>query len=166
MIADGKMDIVELCPTDIYVLLDDMEKNIARINAKRIVVDSLSIISVYCGSYKNLPEDMIEYIEKTTHTAPIAMGSSVKKQMLYTVMKKIRQFGCTTILTSELSKSSKWFSRDKISEFACDGVILLDYHVLGASGMTRTITVMKIRRAKYCEGVNEFKITEKGILII
>lgn len=165
LIAEGRMDIVELNPHDVYVLLDEMENHIKRLNAKRIVLDSLSILYVYCGSYRNLPEDLIAFLEKTRFQPPISLGNSVKKQMLYTIMSKIRDFGCTAILISELSKNSKWFSRDTISEFACDGIMLLDYHVLGTTGVTRTISVVKMRRSNYREGVHEFRITDKGIAV-
>ncbi len=163
LIQEGRMDVIELDPTDIYVLLDDMENHIKRMNARRVVLDSLSILHVYCGSYKNLPEDIIDFLKNTKHRPPIGMSEDVKKQMLYTVMSRIRKFGCTTLLVSELSKDSKWFSRDTVSEFACDGIILLDYHVLGAAGVTRTLSVVKMRRKNYQEGVQEFRISQKGI---
>ncbi len=165
LIEEGKIDIIELNPTDIYLLLDDMEKHIQRIGAKRMVLDSLSILYVYCGSYKNLPEDIIQFLKETEYTPPIGIGTAIKKQMLYTIMSRIRKFNTTNILISELSKDSRWFSRDTISEFACDGIILLDYNVLGAS-VTRTISTIKMRRSKYLEGVHEFKITEEGIRLL
>ncbi|MEW6722436.1 MAG: ATPase domain-containing protein [Candidatus Micrarchaeota archaeon] len=165
LIAEGKIDIVELDPTDIYVLLDDMAGHIHRMNAKRVVVDSLSIIYVYCGTYRNLPEDLIEFLKTTDYTPPIGMGDEMKKQMLYTVMSRIRDFGVTTVLISELSKDSKWFSRDTISEFACDGILMLDYHSLGAA-VTRTMTVIKMRRSNYREGVHEFRITDRGVELV
>lgn len=163
LIAEGKMDVIELDPTDIYVLLDEMERHVKRLNAKRLVLDSISILYVYCGTYKNLPEDMIAFLEKTKYTPPIITSDSIKKQMLYTLMTRIRHFGCTSMLVSELSKSSRWFSRDTISEFACDGIVLLDYHNLVGAGVTRTMSVIKMRRSDYREGVHEFKISEKGI---
>jgi circadian clock protein KaiC len=163
LIEEGKMDVIELDPQDIYVLLDEMERHVKRLNAKRLVIDSLSILYVYCGSYRNLPEDLIAFLEKTKYQPPITLGSAVKKQMLYSMMTKIRHLGCTTLLISELAKNSNWFSRDTISEFACDGIILLDYHILGAAGVTRTLSIVKMRRSNYLEGVHEFRITEKGI---
>lgn len=166
LIADGKMDVIELDPHDVYVLLDEMEKHVKRLGAKRLVLDSLSILFVYCGSYRNLPEDLIAFLEKTKYQPPITMGNSLKKQMLYSIMTRIRHFGCTSMLISELSKNSKWFSRDTISEFACDGIILLDYHILGGAGVTRTISIVKMRRSDYKEGVHEFKITGKGIELL
>ncbi len=164
LIDEGKMDIIELNPTDVYVLLDDMEKHINRVGAKRVVIDSLSILYVYCGTYRNMPEDMIEFLKKTSFPPPIGMGEEIKKQMLYAVMSRIRGFGPTTLLISELGKDSKWFSRDTISEFACDGIILLDYHTLGPS-VTRTMSIVKMRRSDYKEGSNEFRITSGGVTL-
>jgi len=165
LINEGRMDIIQLDPRDVYVLLDEMEGHIKRLGAKRLVIDSLSILYVYCGTYRNLPEDLIAFLEKTKFQPPISMGNAIKKQMLYSIMTQVRHLGCTTLLISELSKNSKWFSRDTISEFACDGIILLDYHVLGASGVTRTISVVKMRRSDYKEGVHEFRITDNGIIV-
>jgi KaiC/GvpD/RAD55 family RecA-like ATPase len=165
-ISEGRMDVIELDPTDIYVLMDEMERHVKRLGAKRLVIDSISILYVYCGTYKNLPEDMIAFLEKTRFPPPIVLGDSIKKQMLYTMMSKIREMGCTTLLISELSKSSKWFSRDTVSEFACDGIILLDYHNLIGEGVTRTISIIKMRRSGYSEGVHEFKITKDGIQLL
>lgn len=158
----GVLEIIELQPNDVYVLLDEIEERVKKMGAKRMVMDSLSVLSVYCGSYRNLPEDLIAFLEKTKYPPPMALSGSVKKQMLYHVMSRIRGFGPTTILISELAKDSKWFSRDTISEFACDGIILLDYHSLGAA-VTRTMSVVKMRRSGYREGVHEFKITKNGI---
>lgn len=165
LIAEGKMDIVQLDPHDVYVILDEMERHIKRLNAKRVVLDSLSILYVYCGSYRNLPEDLIAFLQDTKFQPPVSMGNALKKQMLYSLMRKIRYFGCTTMLISELSKNSKWFSRDTISEFACDGIILLDYHVMGAA-VSRTISIVKMRRSDYQEGVSEFRITNDGITLV
>lgn len=162
--AEGRLSIVQLKPADIYVLLDDMKKAIKRNNAKRIVVDSISVLYVYCGSYRNLPEDLISFLQETDRRPPIAVGDSLQKQMLYTLMREIRGFGCTALLVSELPKDSKWFSRDTVSEFACDGILLMDYNVLGAA-VTRTISIVKMRRSSYLEGVHEFQIGKSGIKI-
>lgn len=165
LIEQGKLDIVVLDPKDVYLLLDQMAEHVKRINAGRIVIDSLSVLSVYCGSYRNLPEDLVAFLDKVKIQPPIALSGPVKKQMLYGVMSEIRKLGCTTLLTSELPRNSKWYSRDTISEFACDGIILLEYHVLGAGGATRTISVVKMRRGACVEGVHKFHITGKGIKV-
>jgi len=165
LIRKGKMDVVEIDPSDVYAALDDIKKHVKRVGAKRLVIDSLSILAVYCGSYKNLPQDLIEFLRETDYQPPIAISGPVNKQMLYHVMKEIRGMGATTLLISELSRDSKWYSRDTVSEFASDGIILLDYHVLGGAGITRTLSIVKMRKAKYREGIQEFGISEKGITI-
>jgi circadian clock protein KaiC len=164
-VADGNLEIVELQPNDVYVLLDEMGERVKKLDAKRIVLDSLSVLAVYCGSYRNLPEDLITFMEKTPHRPPIAIGEQVKKQMLYHVLSEIRRLKCTTILISELAKSSKFYSRDTVSEFACDGLILLDYNLLGAAGVTRTLSVIKMRRCTYSEGMHEISIGARGIKV-
>ncbi len=161
-----KLDIIPLDPADMYVLLDDIEQNVRRLNAKRIVVDSISILSVYSATYRNLPEDLVAFLEKTKYTPPISTSSSVKAQMLYMAMDRIRKLGCTSVLTSELSRNSKWFSRDRISEFFCDGIIVLEYNLLGAAGVTRTLSVVKMRGTGFEEGVNEFKIAKSGLKLV
>jgi len=163
LLEKGLLEVVELDASDIYVLLDDMSKRISAMEASRMVLDSLSILYVYCSSYRNLPEDMIAYVKETQYPPPISMGDSVKKQMLYHVLTKIRALGCTSLLVSELSKDSRWYSRDRTSEFFCDGIILLDYHVLGGAGVTRTLSIVKMRRSPFTEGVHEFTIGEGGL---
>ena len=165
-IKEGKLDIITLDPADIYILLDDMEQHVSRLGAKRIVLDSISILSVYGATYRNLPEDLIAFLEKTKYTPPISTSSSIKSQMLYMTMSRIRKLGCTSVLISELSRNSKWYSRDKVSEFFCDGIILMDYHVLGAAGVTRTLSVVKMRGTGFSEGVYEFKIAKNGIKLV
>ncbi|MFA5105390.1 MAG: ATPase domain-containing protein [Candidatus Micrarchaeia archaeon] len=166
LIKDGKLDIITLDPTDIYVLLDDMEQHVRRMDAKRIALDSISILSVYSATYRNLPEDLIAFLEKTKYTPPISTSSSVKSQMIYTAMSRMRRLNCTAALISELPRSSKWFSRDTVSEFFCDGIILLEYHVLGPAGVTRTLSVVKMRGTGFAEGVHEFKLGKGGVKLV
>ena len=143
-----------------------MKKNIKKINAKRLVVDSLSILTVYAASYKNLPEDMMAFLQDTEHEPPIIMSDNIKKQMIYSILYDIGQMGCTSLMISELSRDTKWFSRDTVSEFACGGIILLEYHILGGAGVSRTISVVKMRKTKHAEGVHEFKLTDEGFKLV
>ena len=162
LISKKKIDVVRIDPKDIYAFLDDLEKHIKRVNAKRLVIDSISILAVYAASYRNLPEDLIAFLQETEHEPPIVLSENIKKQMIYTILSKIQKMGCTSLMISELSRDAKWYSRDTISEFACGGIILLEYHVLGAAGVSRTISIIKMRKTKHAEGVHEFKLTDKG----
>ena len=161
-----KIDVIRLDPTDIYAFLDDLEKNVKKLNAKRLVIDSLSILTVYAASYRNLPEDIIAFLQETKYKPPITMSDNIKKQMIYTVLREIRRMGCTTIMISELPREARWYSRDTVSEFACGGIILLEYHLLGGAGVSRTLSVVKMRKTKYVEGVHEFKLTSSGFKLV
>ncbi|MEA3255040.1 MAG: ATPase domain-containing protein [Candidatus Altiarchaeota archaeon] len=77
--------------------MEKLNELVSEINAKRLVIDSLSAYTIYDES----------------------------RESLHRFIRKIRDVGTTSLLISELPKDSKWLSRDKISEFACDGVIIL-----------------------------------------
>jgi len=151
----GKVAMIELSPLDVYKALDDLESKAKEIGAKRLVLDSVSVLAVYAASYRNLPEDLIAFLQETKHVPPIMMGEITQKQMIYTVLARLRGLGCTTIVTSELSKNSDWFSRDTVSEFAADGIILLDQHSLGEENV-RTLQVVKMKRSAFEEGIHQF----------
>jgi len=68
------------------------------------------------------------------------------------------------IMTSEISKNSEWYSRDTLSEFACDGIILLRSTAIG-SELHRSIEVVKMRNAKVTGGVYDFSFSKEGIRI-
>ncbi len=155
-IEKNKAFVLRLDPSDIYRALDDIERKAREMGARRLVVDSLSVLAVYATSYRNLPEDLIAFLQETKHAPPIMMGEVVQKQMIYTILSRLRRLGCTTMVTSELSKNSEWFSRDTVSEFAADGIILLDQHALGEENV-RTLQVVKMKRMKFEEGIFRFE---------
>jgi circadian clock protein KaiC len=166
LIENGKLLILRLAPDDLYAAIDELGEQVRKHGAKRIVLDSISIMTVYAGSYRNLPEDLIEFLKKTPHYPPVVVGENVKKQMTYHLLDQIRRLGATAMLISELPKNSEWYSRDTVSEFVSDGIILMDQQILGEDHAVRTITIVKMRGAPYKEGVFEFEIKHgKGILL-
>lgn len=166
LISAGTVSILKLDPSDLYAAIDELKQGVQRIKAKRLAIDSVSILSVYAGSYRNLPDDLIQFIKETPHHPPVALGDNVKKQMVYHLLSDIRKLGCTSFLISELPKNSEWYSRDTVSEFICDGIILLDQQVLGEENVVRTISIVKLRGGGYKGGVYEFSIQNgKGIVI-
>ena len=161
-----KVVLEHLDVKDVYKTLDDLKQIVTKLKAKRLVIDSISTFSVYAASYRNLPEDLITFLRETKHIPPISLGDNIQKQMIHTILDEIRKLGCTTILTSELPRDSKWYSRDTVSEFTCDDIILLDYNILGEDNIVRTMSIIKSRRGKFKHGVYEFKILSgKGVVV-
>ena len=72
-----------------------------------------------------------------------------------------KDMGCTCILISELPKESVWLSRDTISEFLTDGVVLLK-SVEVAGEVKNLLKVEKMRSTKIERKSNIYDITDKG----
>lgn len=166
VMAKGKVIVSALSASDIYKMINEIEELVKKNGVTRLVLDSISTAAVYASSYRNLPEDLLAFLEESHNVPLLVLGESVQRQMIYYVVEKIRALGCTAILTSELPKTSEWYSRDTVSEFACDGIIFLDQQILGEDNLVRTLAVVKMRGSDYRKGVYEFDIRPKeGIAI-
>ena len=112
---------------------------------KRVVIDSLTTLTdslLVTGMGKDGAFSMVKIAESIS---PIPKTERiVSKNLLYHLLKKLRLFESTILLTSELLEDSKGLSADEISEFICDGVITLHHLSLGA-GASRTVVVHKMR---------------------
>ncbi len=74
---------------------------------------------------------------------------------------KSKEIGCTSILISELPKESVWLSRDTISEFLTDGVIILK-SVEAAGEVKNLLKVEKMRSTKIEKKSNIYSIGGNG----
>ena len=102
---------------DIYELI---ETNIKRINAKRVIIDSISALGLYIKE----PSD----IRKT----------------IFNIAFMLRKLDCTTLLLSEIPPMKEVLSRFGVEEFVSDSVIVLYYDRKG-SQFSRYLTVWKMR---------------------
>lgn len=108
------------------------------IKAKRLVVDSISMMGLYMKDQ-----------------------ATVRKQ-LGKLMKSVKNAGCTSVVTSEIMEDSKALSRFGVEEFVVDGVIIMNYLGIGEE-TNRSIQIRKMRRTKHGKDIYPFKIAEKGI---
>ena len=67
-------------------------------------------------------------------------------------------------MVSEASEADGYISRDTISEFMCDGVVLVKFESMGGD-YSRSLIVRKMRNTKNDEDVHPVEISEKGIII-
>lgn len=77
---------------------------------------------------------------------------------------KLKGMGCTSLFVSELAKDSNWLSRDTISEFICDGVVMLK-SVEAAGEVKNLLKVEKMRSTKIEKKSFIYNITDKGFVI-
>ena len=70
---------------------------------------------------------------------------------------------CTSILISEASEKGDYLSRDTISEFACDGVILINFESMGGE-FSRSLIIRKMRNTRNDEDIHPLEIGKSGLV--
>ncbi|MFH1586653.1 MAG: ATPase domain-containing protein [Candidatus Diapherotrites archaeon] len=130
---------------------------------QRIVLDSLTTFTdslLVSGMREDTAFSMVQVAESVS---PIPRTEKVvAKSLLYHLMNKIRLFDATVILTSELPEKSNYLSADNISEFICDGVMVLEYLSVGAS-VFRSMRIRKMRYTNHEKGSLPYELGPKGV---
>lgn len=164
--------VVSLADMDIINILEQIKNNIEKLNPKRMVIDSITFMSLAAYSIKklvdlektNVAEIYEDREEHDAHNIAPQYESLVVRKLLVDFVRIMQNKGITTILTSEIPRESVWLSRDTFSEFASDGVILLKATSIG-SEIHRTIEVVKMRNTKIKGGVYSFDFEKSGITV-
>ena len=78
-------------------------------------------------------------------------------------MSILEEDDCTTLVTSEIPEGSRSLSRDSISEFLVDGILLLD---LDSTMDRRKLTIRKMRGTKHTLKPQDVEINEGGIRLL
>lgn len=126
-------------PYEILNIVEAVTKRANDIGAKRIVLDSSSMLGM-------MFESRYEFRRK-----------------LYELVKAFKGIPAVTLMTAEiLEGDAKALSRFGVEEFLVDGVILLSYLSIGKQA-SRTLMVRKMRRTDHGADVYPLVITGKGI---
>jgi KaiC/GvpD/RAD55 family RecA-like ATPase len=132
---------------------------------KRLVYESL--VSEILSGYNRVVIDSITPLSElpiysSTLTNEFPNGEKTRMR-LHFIIDTLATAKCTSIITSELPYGSTELSRDGISEFLVDGVILLD---VDPTMGRRKLSIVKMRSTKHTLKPQEIEIREKGIRII
>lgn len=122
-------------------LTNTIAEAIRAVNAKRVVLDSISILEMFISD---------KYLARVA-----LMG----------LTEHLRQLGVTTVLTGEIGETSDGLSGSGIIEYLVDGVLRLDF-VPVSEDYKRTITIRKMRRTNHSTLIHPFEMTPKGLKII
>jgi circadian clock protein KaiC len=145
-VRDGTLKVVRLDPKEtrqsLHRIQGELGKELAGLGAGRIVVDSVSLLNM-------LSDD--EPSRRTT---------------LFALAGACRASGATTVLTAEADPQHPEVSRDGLSEYVSDGVILLGYRT-GADGhrVGLSLRVLKMRRTSHVRTVQPYSIGPNGIVV-
>ena len=137
----------------------EIEEEIRNGGYSRVALDSLTPFSELpvwvSGVHEIIPS------EGTTETSKYPTGSIPATRLhIRRIMSLLNKENCTAIVTSEVPEGSRSLSRDTISEFVVDGIILLD---LDTTMDRRKLTVRKMRATKHTLKPQDITITQGGI---
>ena len=155
--AEKKLVINVMKESDISAILEKLEKEAKEINAKRLVIDSLSMLSIFSRFYSDIDRKLF------TDTKPLSVhGRELTRTEVYLIIRKINSMGLTTLLISELPEKGEFLSRDTVSEFACDGVIVLKKDETTGK---RKLIVEKMRNTEIELIPKDLSFTSEGIKV-
>ena len=152
-------DVVE---TDGF--LEKMYEAYTAFQPKRVVIDSLTTLADSLLVSGIDDKQAFSLVQVAESVSPIPRTERIiSKNLLYHLMKKLRLFDATIMLTSELLEGQEGLSADQISEFICDGVIILGYLEVGTSDF-RSLIVRKMRYTAHQKDSMSYDIKENGIV--
>ena len=155
----GKLNIVYL-DLDKQNLHKDIEEIVKSGNYDRIVMDSLSPVTELPMWMVNNGKEVIPSSNSmTTTTIPLDSIQATRLHLRH-LMKIIKEENSTTMVTTEIPEGSRDLSRDSISEFLVDGILVLG---LDTTMGRRKLTIRKMRGTKHSLKPMDVEITEHGI---
>lgn len=134
-------DVSKVIKLYMYELISRIEKEIKKFKAKRLVVDSVSLVELFIKD---------EYLRKIA---------------LMQLIDRLKELEITAVLTGAIPEGTQVLSTTGIIEFLTDSVIKLDF-VPVAEEFKRTLTVRKMRRTDHSILIHPFDITKEGVKVI
>ncbi len=145
-----KVKIIHIPSTDLSKnTVDDIIRIAQKSDVTRLIIDSLSTLSI------NTP------IVSTNVTD---LGEFTIKRFIYSFIDNLKVLRNTTNLLISQNVTESRLSSDSVSEFLCDGVILLKYQSIGGNH-SRTLHVRKMRETNNDEDIHPLEIGKKGLAI-
>lgn len=140
-----RLKIEYVFPTSIKKLGELVFDRVERVDAERLVVDSITVAAMGW--------------EETTDITKI-------RRELFDFIQNLKKKGVTSLLIAEIPETEpKALSRFGFEEFVADSVIVLHYLEFAAGGSPRSLIIRKMRRTKHGTDIYPFEITEKGIIV-
>ena len=124
-------------PTDVRELIDVLRRAIKEVNAKRVVLDSVTTLYI---------------------TKPV-----MARSVVFQLKKVIAGLGCTALFVSQVSVEERGFGGPGV-EHGVDGIIRLDLDEVDGE-LRRSLIVWKMRGTAHSMKRHPFEITDSGIVI-
>jgi circadian clock protein KaiC len=125
----------------VYDLYSRIEETVKKTNAKRLVIDSSTIIEMFIQD---------DYLRRVA---------------IMKFINDLKKLGITTVVTGTVPEGTDLLSISGIIEFFVDSVIKLEFMPV-AEEFKRTLTIRKMRRTDHSIYIHPFEITKNGLKII
>lgn len=144
---------------------NDIRIIIIKEGIKRVVIDSLSTLVINAPLYMKITDIPLNKFlsDKVILSQPI-IGEFFVKKFIYEFVDTLKGFNCTSLLIGESPQNSEYMTRDTISEFVCDGVLVITFEALGGE-YARSLIIRKMRETKNDEDIHPLEIGNKGIVV-
>lgn len=141
----------------------EMESEIRLGGYSRVVLDSLTPLSELPVWVVSRGSELIPSQESTTTPLPLDSIQATRMHVRR-ILRILEEDACTALVTSEIAEGSRNLSRDSVSEFLVDGILVLD---LDPSMDRRKLTIRKMRGTKHTLKPRDIEINSKeGIRIL
>ncbi len=189
MEEEGKITFLSIPPNRARIdIFDMLEDKVAEANAKRLVFDNLALLTINAEQFAipmahNSKMDVIPNITSKssmlntdTKDYEIALNAEFdnkgrafyhgdsKRRIIYFVIHELGCLGTTNLIITFADPTTQ-SSMDKVSEFACDGVISLKSLAVGDT-MNRTMEVKKMRTTVLDGGIRSYDFGNDGIILV
>jgi KaiC/GvpD/RAD55 family RecA-like ATPase len=164
--AEGKLRILTFTPSKHHLshINSEIESAINSFKPNRLVYDSISTIGVYAEVIADVETLLSLGLKKEDVTIALP-PETVTRRAVMDIIGKLKSSQLTSLVISELPKQTAYLSRDTISEFIADGIILL--HCLEKKEKKiRAIEVLKMRRTEHSMDLVPMIMGEKGIEVL
>ncbi len=143
--ANGTLEIIYLRPLDLSVdeTVHEIVAAVKRINAKRLVIDSLVGFELALA-----PAFRTDF-----------------RESLYRMIGALTRLGVTIVSTVEIEEDFTSFGLSNFAiSFLSDVIVRLRYVSIDGQ-LRRMLMVVKMRSGKHCIDMREYEVTDKGIVI-
>ncbi len=124
-------------PENVDILIDVLKQAILDIQAKRVVVDSVTTLFM--------------------------LRPALGRVIVHKLKRLLSGLGCTSILVSQISVGERGFGGPGV-EHAVDGIIRLDLDEIRGE-LKRSLIIWKMRGTSHSMYRHPFEITDKGIIV-
>jgi len=164
--GEGKLKIVTFVPSKHHLSFVNfqLDEMMSTFKPSRLVYDSISTVGVYAEILADV-ETLTSLGIKKEDMAIELSPDTVTRRAVMDIMARLKSYQLTSLVISELPKQSNFLSRDTVSEFVADGIIVL--HCLERKEKkVRAIEVLKMRRTQHSMDLIPMLMGESGIEVL